>query len=91
MWNEKEVNDLDTGLTIWPSFDYNHDLDLEVSMSKFEIGPHEMGWADVPDGDRGYFRCRRAVDISNLTLPLIPAPGTHIVIYPWHTGDTREI
>ena len=25
-----------------------------------------VGWADVPDSDRGDFRCRRAVDISSL-------------------------
>ena len=25
-----------------------------------------VGWADVPDSDRGDFRCRRAIDISSL-------------------------
>ena len=26
-----------------------------------------VGWADVPDSDRGDFRCRGAIDISNYT------------------------
>ena len=27
-----------------------------------------VGWADVPDSDRGDFRRRRAVDISSFTV-----------------------
>ena len=33
-WKQKEVNQLDTGLTTWPCFDYTPDLDLEVSRVK---------------------------------------------------------
>ena len=31
-----------------------------------------VGWADVPDSDRGDFRRRRAVDISSLVCGLSP-------------------
>ena len=36
-----------------------------------------LGWADVPDSDRGDFRRRRAVDISSLV---------HVVPYWWSHG-----
>ena len=62
------------------TFDHTHDLDHGFSRSHFEIAVltwnerdvsrsfmsvTTMGWADVPDSDRGDFRCRRAVDRSS--------------------------
>ena len=30
-----------------------------------------VGWADVPNSDRGDFKCRRAVDISSCYSPVV--------------------
>ena len=42
-------------------FDHTHDLDLGTSVTM-------VGWADVPDSDRGDFQRRLAVDTSSYDL-----------------------
>ena len=44
-----------------------------------------VGWADVPDSDRGDFRCRRAVDISSFVLFSISCSlAGYKKILPWY-------
>ena len=52
-------------------------IDYLIDMNKKDVSHPYMamvlssvtmvGWADVPDSDRGDFRCQRAIDISNYT------------------------
>ena len=60
-------------------FDLGHDLDIWIFKVKCDL-EHlvtKVRCKDLPDSDRGVFRCRRAVDSSSLThVPLV----SHICI-----------
>ena len=47
------------GQLTWNEKDVSHPF-----MTMILTGVTMVGWADVPDSDRGDFRCRRAIDMS---------------------------
>ena len=63
-------------MTNW--FDLGHDLDIWIFKVKCDL-EHlvtKVRCEDLPDSDRGDFRCRRAVDSSSLThVPLVSHIG----------------
>ena len=60
------------GSNVTIRFDLGHDLDLEFSRSTHDHDHlvTKVRCMDLPDSDRGYFSCRRAVDTSSLTYLL---------------------
>ena len=65
-------------------FDLGHDLDIWIFKVKCDLDylATKVRYKDLPDSDRGDFRCRRAVDSSSLDS-LIPSVR---LFFPAHHG-----
>ena len=70
-------------------FDLGHDLDIWIFMVKLDLDDlvTKVRCKDLPDSDRGDFRCRRAVDSSILFVIWITNRYTENIIFFEHESD----
>ena len=85
MWSEKEVNQLDIGLTTWPCLDYTHELNLEVSRLKFDIALSQE-W----EGQLTWYKRDMSRPFMTVTLTFV-GPWWGSWMYRIVTGLTSDV